>query len=198
MAKAKRVGPTFKSLMRWGLSAVFVVIFSFWANASLYTFKKRLDVWSIPPVKLRAFHPQYLSANDEEIIYFAIENSETNNIDVSFRLMNTGPLMNFANSAESNDVFSGTVKGHEQIQRQFKLFFPAGMGQTRSMRGQQAGLRLEGSTANGRSQNKDLNIGISPIPHAAHLSNSLSLVLLGLITWLCKELWDQAKEASKT
>src|ERR1043165_3081356 len=189
---------TFQSLMRWGLSALIVVLFSFWFNAAFYTYQKYSDEWVIPPVKVRVFSPKYLSSEEDEQIGFSIENNDpAASANVAFRLRNDGPLLNFPISSGNNELYTGVIQSPEQVYRQINLFFPYSINKIRDMRGRSLGLRLQGKVADSNPQFKELAMGISPIPYAKSLSQYLGLALFGLITWLAKELWEQAKTVGK-
>jgi hypothetical protein len=105
--------------------------------------------------------------------------------------------LNFPKSSGNNELYAGVLQNPEQVYRQINLFFPYSINKIRDMRGKSLGLRLQGKVTDSDFQFKDLAVGISPIPYAKSLSQYLGLALFGLITWLAKELWEQAKTAGK-
>lgn len=190
--------PRPQRLLWWLLTAVLVVMVSFWAFVAFYTIQKYSDHWQVPPVRVLVSSPKYLSANEEEEIRFAVENNHDSNVDVAFRLVNSSPLLGFLASEGTNVFYAGPVQSQEQVNRQLKIFFPLDISQANNVLGKVAGLALWGSVGNTPAQKiADLPIGIAPIPWAKSLSNYLGTALAGLVLWLSKELWDQTKELGK-
>jgi hypothetical protein len=186
--------PASGRLRWWGLSAAFVIIFSFWLNTTHYALGKYSGDWSCnpPSVRVRILAPVNVSADEDEEIILSVENIGTDSVDVAFQLVNHGSSLNFPSSAGNNSFYSGPVAPREYIYRQMKVFFPSGVNQIYKMRGKPIGLSVLGCIPNTRDQTLELElpIRIAPIPRTRLISNYLGAVLVGLVIWLAKELWN--------
>lgn len=186
-----------KLLLRWFLLAALVVVVSVWALATFYTIQKYSQSLSFSPIRALVFSPKYLSADEDEELRFAFENTSANTVDAIFRLENNGTLPGYLGLLESSIVYSGTVQSQEQINRQSKVFFHLDPARFGDLFSQVSQLSLAGSIDNSTAQKKNMDIYFAPIPWAKSLSNYSGTVLLGLVGLLFRELWDQVKGANR-
>ena len=185
-------------LLLWHLLAGLVVMLSLWAFVTWHTIQRYYDQWEISSVSFLVSSPKYISANEEEEMRIGVGNSRSNDVEVVFRLVNNGPLIGFLGVEKGNSIYSGSLQSQEQVNRQLKIFFPWDVNQANDVLGKIARLSLWGSVDNTPLQKvADLEIMIAPVPWAKSISNYLGTALGGLVLWLSKELWDQAKESSK-
>lgn len=190
-SKRRTAHPHRERLLLWILMAILVVLTSFWAFVSWFSIQRYFGQWEVPPVQVMIYAPQYLSANEDAEIRFAVANVQNRDVNVTFQLMNSGPSIAFLGLEESNVFYSGLVPSQKQINRQIIIFFPLDV----RILGKAAGLSLWGSIDNIPPEKvADLPIGIAPIPWAKSLGNYLGALLAGLTVWLMKELWNQIKE----
>jgi len=143
------------------------------------------------------FAPSYLSANNDEQIRFSVENMDSKAVDVAFRLINSGPLLNFPRLAGNNDVYSGPIQGQEQIYRPVDLYVPASISQVYRMRGKDAGLNISGGLVSATPRSIPIPVQVAPILRAKQLADYCGIALFGLVIWLVRELWDKIGQPTR-
>ncbi len=196
MASRKKKNNGFQpSRLFWFLLATITVTVSIWAFLFSYTIQKYSVLFSFGSIRVLVFSPKYLSPNEEEGIRFAFENPNANAMAVTFRLENNSAIPGFVGLSDNNFIYSGVVESQQQINRQMKVFFYAGISQELLHHVSRLTLwgRIDGSPA----ETKNLEIYLAPIPWARSLSNYLGAVLLGLGGFLWREAWDQVKKVDK-
>jgi hypothetical protein len=174
--------------------AAFVVVISFWAFVSYYTFQTYSDEWLLSQVKILVHAPKFISANEDEEFRFAIQSLENADISVLLFLVNGGSSKSMLGLTQSNFIYSGKVRTQEQVNRHLKIFLPW-EGDSRPF----IGLSLWGGVNDTPPEKiADFPIGSAPIPWAKSMSNYLGIALVGLVFGLFKDLLDQFLEDKKT
>lgn len=180
------------------LGNIFVIIAALWGFATFHTIQRYTydDDGNLLPAKVLFSSPMYLSLNEEEELHFAIENTGSEEVQVLFRLVNAGDSYGFLASGDDTTLYSGSVQPLEQIEQDFTVFFPLSTNHVNHNRlGSEVGLGLWGKVGETSSFESiaEFPIMIAPIPWARSISKYLSPVVGGLVAWLFKELWDQAR-----
>lgn len=173
--RQKRSNTRNRRLLRQVLLGCFVITISAWFFIAFYTVPTYLNQWQVSSVKILLYSPRYLSANDENAIRIALENTQDQVVNATVRLVNDGTVHIFLGS-ENNVFYSGPIEGHEQINRQLLVFFPI----SNNALGNMAGLSLRGSVGN-TSWEEELPIRIAPIPKIKSIGNYLNGIFLAVV-----------------
>lgn len=184
-------------LLLWILLAALVVVISVWAMITPYAMEKYYASIPLDPIRALVYSPKYLSANEDEEIRFAFENSSANPVTVTLGLENNSTRTGFLGLQESNLVYSGTVFSRQQVNRQTKVFFFVDPSQLGNIDTQVSRLGLWASIDNARFEQKDLDIHLAPISQARSLSYYLGGILSGLGIFFLREMWNEAKRPVK-
>jgi hypothetical protein len=153
----------------------FVSAISIWIFIYFYTVPTYFKEWHISSVKVFLYSPRYLSVNDENVVRFALENTQDQVVNATVQLVNGGTVPSFLGS-ENNLLYSGPIRGHEQINRQLLVFLPL----SSNMLGKMAGLGLRG-TVGDVSWAEDLPIRIAPVPRIQSIGNYLEGIFLAVV-----------------
>lgn len=153
----------------------FVSAISIWIFINFYTVPTYFREWQVSSVRVFLYSPLYLSVNDENVVRFALENTQDQVVNATVHLVNGGTVPSFLGS-ENNVVYSGTIGGHEQINRQLLVFLPL----SSNMLGKMAGLGLRG-TVGDVSWARDLPIRIAPVPRIQSIGNYLEEIFLAVV-----------------
>lgn len=167
-------GRSHKFLRQLYLSC-FVIAISLWIFVAFYTIPVYFGEWQVCSVKVFIYSPRYLSVSDENVIRIALENTQDEVVNVTFRLVSDGNVHIFLGS-ENNVFYSGPIEGQEQIDRQLHVFFPL----SRNVLGNLAGLKLHGGVGN-TSLDEDLPIRIAPVPRMGSIGNYLNGIFLAVV-----------------
>jgi multidrug efflux pump subunit AcrB len=174
--------------LRWrGVLLLFIILILLCALVGLYSLPS-IDFHSEDQgLRVSVFAPQYVSADQEEEIRFAIENQTDNAADVTFNLIGDRNQMAFLARSGSNEFYSGQVRSKEQIDREVKVFFPRRLAKD-------AGLSVSGTKNKSGLKDIKLPIYIAPVPKAKALTYYLFAAWGALGLWISKEWWEQMKK----
>lgn len=156
--------------------SLFVITVSFWIFLLFFTLPMQINQWRISSLEILLYSPGYLSANEENIIRIALENTDEHAVNATVRLINDGQTASFF-GAETNTFYSGIVESKEQISRELLIFIPF----TEGILGNAIDMSLQGKIED-VSWNEKLQIRVAPLPKIRSIAkylNGLFLTVFG-------------------
>lgn len=176
------------------IKVVFGVLTAFWTflfslTIQSYNLKVEFPSSGSPIIQLFVYAPHYLSQNEDEELRFAIENTQSDDTQVSLLLTNSNAGIGFLGLNESNLIYSGTISPQQQINRQLKIFFPIDV----KTLGNLVNLNLLTRINQGPPSKTELQLDMSPIPYTRRLSALLGTAWIGVFGWLFKEEWNKLR-----
>lgn len=176
------------------IKVVFGVLTAFWTflfslTIQSYNLKVAFPSSGSPIIQLFVYAPHYLSQNEDEELRFAIENTQSDDIQATLLLTNSDAGIGFLGLNESNLIYSGTISPQQQINRQLKIFFPIDV----KTLGNPVNLNLLTRINQGPPSKTELQLDMSPIPYTRRLSVLLGTAWVGVFGWLFKEEWNKLR-----
>lgn len=192
--KRKKTHARTRSLSRQVYLGCFVITLSVWGFILNHNNSVYMGQWLVSSVRISLHSPLYLSANDNNTLRIALENTDDQDVNVTVRLGNDETIAGFWGK-ETNVFYTGTIEGREQINRQLLVFIP----RADNVLGNMTGLSLQGNIGN-TSLNEKLPIRMAPIPKIKSIGNYLNgifLVVIGSAIGLLNDLLRQSLEIDK-
>lgn len=153
------------------------------------------DGWDGGGVHVQWSAPFAMIVNEEQVLRVAVRNDVSWPITVTLSVENHGPLA-FVNSQGSSHLMARDLQPGEQREFTVTVFIPHdfGRGPANWGLGQSVGLDLRLRV----DQSSDVLLGTLPIkvaqvPGAGFLLNWVGGLLLGLLVWTSRELWEATK-----
>ncbi len=195
MAKQrKRTPPRARNLPRQVYLGCFVISLSVWGFILFHNNSVYMGQWLVSSVKISFHSPLYLSANDNNTLRIALENTGDQDVNVTVRLGNDEMIVGFWGK-ETNIFYTGTIEGREQINRQLLVFIP----RADNVLGNMTGLSLQGNIGN-TSLNEKLPLRMALMPKLRSVGNYLNeifLVVFGSAFGVVNDLLRQSLQIDK-